>query len=162
MRTCADRPKPRRQRKVRYGDCPVSASTAGTGHSNRGYMPIPYIAILKGVYDAVKQAIGIVEKVQDHYKETVVVNAETLLYRPGKDEVVERILLGKFPAIPGRYRMRVEGGEEQIVDLRATVDERELKITWKYRELGDGTWWLLTEPIIQSIHWIELIEIYYE
>jgi hypothetical protein len=58
--------------------------------------------------------------------------------------------------------MRVEGGEEQIVDLRATVDERELKITWKYRELGDGTWWLLTEPIIQSIHWIELIEIYYE
>lgn len=125
-------------------------------------MPIPYITILKGAYDAVKQAIGIAEEIQEKFKEKVVVNSETLLYRPGKDEVVERILLGKFPAIPGRYRIRVEGGEEQMVDLRATVDARELKITWKYRELGDETWWLLTEPIIRSIHWIELTEIYYD
>lgn len=125
-------------------------------------MPIPYITILKGAYDAIKQAIGVAEEIQEKFSEKVVVNAETLLYRPGKDEVVEKILLGKFPAIPGRYRIRVEGGEEQTVDLRATVDERELRITWKYRELGDETWWLLTEPIIRSIHWIELTEIYYD
>jgi len=125
-------------------------------------MPLPYLSMLKTAYDVVKQAIGFVEQVQEKYKETVAVSSDVMLYRPGKEEIVERILLGKFPSIPGRYRMRVKDGQDQVIDVRATINNQTITVTWRYKELGDESWWLLTDEIIKSIHWIELIEIYYE
>ena len=122
-------------------------------------IPIPSFAQIKAVYDGVMKAIGFAKEVVEQYGETSQTSSDVLLHKPGRDEVVEKILNGKFARIPGVYKVEIEG-RERAIELSAIVDGAD--VFWRFRDVGEFEWWALPESDIQSIKWLELLKVTYD
>lgn len=122
-------------------------------------IPIPSFAQIKAVYDGVMKAIGFAKEVVEQYGETSQTSSDVLLHKPGRDEVVEKILNGKFARIPGVYKVEIEGKEREI-EVKAIVDD--MNVFWQFHDIGEFGWWALPESDIQAIKWMELQQVTYD
>jgi len=121
-------------------------------------IPIPSLSQLKSAYETVMKVIGFVKEKVEEFEPKQWSSSELTLHQPGKDEVVEKILNGKFPRIPGTYDVEIDG-RRRIIQVEAIV--RDMEVFWEFRDKGMFAWWALSEVDIQAIKWREIIEISY-
>jgi len=121
-------------------------------------IPIPSASQIKSVYETLLKVIGFVRKVKEDYAEKVSTSSEVLLYRPGKDETVERLLNDRFPRIPGRYHVKIRD-VEHLIDMEPV--DSSMNVRWKFKYINEEAWWLLSEEDIESIEWVELVAVNY-
>jgi len=122
-------------------------------------LPLPSAAQLKEVYDAIMKVIGFIKEKSKEFEPKQWGSSELTLHRPGKDEVVEKFLYGKFPRIPGMYDAEING-ERRIIQVEAIVIDME--VSWEFRYRGEFKWWTFSEKDIQATKWHELIEVKYD
>ena len=120
-------------------------------------IPIPSFGQLKSAYDAVMKAIGFIQEVKEKFEVKVTGSSETVLYVPGKDTLVEKILNGTFPRIPGTYKVEINKVERAIEV--ATVSQDPFNVEWKFRDIDASVWWALPENDIDTIQWVELLKV---
>ena len=121
-------------------------------------IPIPSIQNLKDAYNAVMKVIGVIKDIKKEYEPTQHGSSTVTFYRPGRDEQIERLLNGKFPAIPGTYDVNING-KPRTIQLEADIVE--FNVLWRFRNKGEFVWWALSDDDIRSINWLELTEISY-
>jgi len=122
-------------------------------------IPIPSFAQLKEIYDGVMKAVGFAKEVVEKYGETSHTSSEMVLHKPGRNEVVEKILNGKFARIPGIYKVEVDGKERDI-EMKAVLHD--MDVFWRFRDVGEFEWWAMPESDIKAIKWIELLSVTYD
>lgn len=122
-------------------------------------IPMPSIAQLKSAFDAVMKVVGFVKEKVEEFEPKQHGSSETVLYRPGRDEIIKKILHGKFPAIPGTYFVKIDGNERTIAVYAIVI---EMNVFWQFKDIGADTWWALDPKDIAAIEWLELISVSYD
>lgn len=122
-------------------------------------LPIPSLSQIKSAFDVAMKVIGFVKEKVEEFEPKQYGSSEVVFHRPGKDEMVSKMLHGKFPSIPGTYIVKIDGGERKI-DVDAVVIE--MNVLWQFRNTGESAWWALNPKDILSIEWLELVEIAYD
>ena len=121
-------------------------------------LPLPSIAQLKVAFETAMKVIGFIKEKVEEFEPKQWGSSELTLYRPSKDEVVEKLLHGKFPRIPGTYDVEING-RRRIIQVEAIVVD--MNVSWEFRDKGEFVWWAFPEADIQATKWNELLDIKY-
>lgn len=112
-----------------------------------------YVALAELGVRVLGKVVELASEWREKMKEKITVTSSGV-YVPG-DAPVGRYLNGRFPNIPGTYRVTVFGEERVLrVTLRWSPDMRPL---WGSQELPDGQLCDLI-PDSKALYWMELLE----